>query len=141
MKIGDLARATGAQVETIRYYERIGVIRPAARTAGNYRDYGTEDVERLAFIRHARGLGFDLNDVRSLMDLAEQPERDCCEVDEIASRHLRSVEEKMARLERLRDELKHMLNQCTGGRIASCHILETLGDHSDCDAGHRAHGD
>lgn len=136
MKIGDLARATGAKVETIRYYERIGVIRSAPRTGGNYRDYSVEDVERLAFIRHARGLGFELNDVRSLMDLAEQPERDCCEVDEIASRHLRSVEQKLARLERLRGELRRMLRGCRGGKMASCHILETLGDHRHCEGDH-----
>lgn len=90
----------------------------------------------LASIRHARGLGFELNDVRSLMDLAEQPERDCSEVDEIASQHLKSVEEKLVRLERLRGELRRMLRECRGGKVASCHILETLGDHRHCEGGH-----
>lgn len=136
MRIGDLARAAGTNSETIRYYERIGVIRRAARTDGNYRDYGAQDVERLAFIRHARGLGFELGDVRSLLDLAEQPEGDCAEVDAIASRHLDAVEEKIVRLERLRDELKRMISQCRGGKVASCQILETLSDHRQCDGTH-----
>jgi len=137
MKIGELARATGTNAETIRYYERIGLVRRPERTQSNYRDYSPTDAERLAFIRHARGLGFELGDVRSLIDLAEEPERDCGEADVIASRHLSAVEEKIARLERLRDELKRMISQCRGGKVASCQILEALGDHRQCDANHQ----
>jgi len=128
MKIGELARATGTNSETIRYYERIGLLPQPARTGSNYRDYSPADAERLAFIRHSRGLGFDLADIRSLIDLAEEPERDCADVDAIASRHLEAVEIKLARLQRLRDELGRMIGQCRGGRVASCRILEALGD-------------
>ncbi len=85
MKIGELARSSGVNSETIRYYEKIGLLPRALRTDSNYRDYGPHDVERLAFIRHARGLGFELADIRSLIDLAEQPDRDCGEVDAIVA--------------------------------------------------------
>ncbi|MGQ0588632.1 MAG: MerR family transcriptional regulator [Sphingosinicella sp.] len=136
MKIGELARATGANIETIRYYERIGLLPRPPRTESNYRDYGPKDAERLAFVRHARGLGFDLTDVRSFIDLAEQPDRDCAEADAIASRHLSAVEAKMEQLARLRDELGRMIQECRGGSVSSCRIIETLGDHSRCGADH-----
>ena len=137
MKIGELARATGANSETIRYYEKIGLLPRPDRTRSNYRDYGLKDAERLAFIRHARGLGFEIADVRSLIDLAEQPDRNCAEADAIASRHLVAVEEKMAQLARLRDELGRMVHACRGGRVATCRIIEALGDHSQCGSDHR----
>lgn len=137
MKIGELARSSGVNSETIRYYEKIGLLPRASRTDSNYRDYGPHDAERLAFIRHARGLGFELADIRSLIDLAEQPDRDCGEVDAIATRHLSAVEAKMAQLAALKDELGHMVHACRGGRVASCRIIGALGDHSRCSADHR----
>jgi Cu(I)-responsive transcriptional regulator len=137
MKIGELARAAGTSSETIRYYERVGLVRPPVRTDSNYRDYSADDVERLAFIRHARGLGFELSDIRSLIELAEQPDRDCAEVDAIASRHLAAVEAKIGQLERLRGELARMVSQCQGGQVASCRIIDTLGDHSKCTSEHK----
>lgn len=137
MKIGQLARATGTKAETVRYYERIGLIRRPERTDSNYRDYASPDVERLAFIRHARMLGFDLSDVRSLLDLSDEPDRACGGVDGIASRHLASVEQKLEQLERLRCELQHMISQCAGGRVSSCRILNALADHSHCGPDHR----
>lgn len=137
MKIGELARATGANAETIRYYEKIGLLPRPGRTDSNYRDYSPKDVERLAFIRHARGLGFEIADIRSLIDLAEQPDRDCAEADTIASRHLADVELKIGRLEKLRGELGQMVRSCRGGRVGSCRIIEALGDHSHCGPDHR----
>lgn len=136
MKIGELARRAGSTSETIRYYERIGLLPRPDRTDSNYRDYSERDAERLAFIRHARGLGFELRAIRSLVDLAEDPSRDCGEIDAIASRHLLAVEVKMDRLERLREELSRMVSLCRGGRVASCSILAALGDHERCGAGH-----
>ena len=136
MKIGELARATGTNRETIRYYERIGLLPRPGRTDSNYRDYSPEDAERLAFIRHSRGLGFELAAIRSLIDLADQPERDCAEADAIASRHLEAVEAKLAQLERLRGELGRMIRQCRGGQVASCRIIEALGEHSHCGPDH-----
>ena len=137
MKIGALARSSGVNSETIRYYEKIGLLPRALRTGSNYRDYGPRDAERLAFIRHARGLGFDLADIRSLIDLAEQPDRDCGEVDAIATRHFEAVEAKMAQLAALRDELGRMVHACRGGTVASCRIIEALGDHRECGPDHR----
>jgi Cu(I)-responsive transcriptional regulator len=136
MKIGELARSTGTSAETIRYYERIGLLPKPDRTGSNYRDYGSGDVDRLGFIRHARGLGFDLSDIRSLIDLAEHPERDCGEADEIATRHLVAVEEKIQRLLNLRGELDRLVTQCRGGHAADCRILAALSDHRDCGSDH-----
>lgn len=132
MKIGELAALAGSNPETIRYYERIGILPPPTRTGANYRDYADMHVARLSFIRHARGLGFEISDIRSLLDLGEYPERDCGDVDQIASGHLRAVERKIEQLEQLRTELNHMLAQCRGGQIADCRIMEALSEHRQC---------
>lgn len=134
MKIGELSKATGTNAETIRYYERIGLLPKPGRTGGNYRDYGPADHERLTFIRHARSLGFDIADIRSLLDLGEDPERDCAEADRIASGHLEAVEQKVAQLERLRGELKRMIEQCQGGQLSDCRIMQALGDRERSEA-------
>lgn len=136
LKIGDLARATGTSVETIRYYEKVGLLPPPGRTPGNYRSYAPPHLQRLSFIRHARGLGFDIGEIRSLLDLADQPARDCHEADRIATGHLRAVEDKIARLEILRGELSRMVGECRGGQAADCHVLEVLADHSLCAGDH-----
>lgn len=136
MKIGELSQATGTKVETIRYYERIGLLPKPDRTGGNYRDYAPRHVDRLSFIRHARGLGFEITGIRSLLDLAEEPDRDCGEADRIASGHLEAVERKIRQLEQLRSELNRMINQCRGGHIADCRIMQALGDHGLCAGEH-----
>lgn len=136
MKIGELARKAGSNSETVRYYERIGLLPRPGRTDSNYRDYSQGDVQRLSFIRHARGLGFELADIRSLIDLAEHPERDCGEADSIASRHLEAVETKIAQLGKLRSELGRMISQCRGGSVSSCRIIHVLADHDLCAAEH-----
>ncbi len=131
MKIGELARATGVKGETIRFYERIGLLPVPERTEGNYRDYGPSDQERLAFIRNGRRLGFEIADIRSLLGLGDQPEENCGEVGRIATGHLAAVEEKIALLERLRSELRRMISQCKGGRISDCRIMISLVDHGE----------
>ena len=136
MKIGDLARATGTKAETVRFYEKIGLMPSPARTDGNYRDYTEGHLKRLNFIRHARGLGFDIAEIRSLLDLVDHPERDCAEADHIASGHLNAVEGKIAQLEALRGELARMVGECRGGRAAHCHVLEVIADHSHCGTEH-----
>ena len=136
MKIGELGRATATKVETIRYYERLGLLPPPDRTEGNYRTYTPAHVQRLSFIRHARGLGFDLGEIRSLLTLADQPDRDCDEVDQIATGHLEAVETKIAQLEKMRGELARMVGQCRGGRVSTCHVLEVLADHTLCSTDH-----
>lgn len=137
LRIGDLARATGTTVETIRYYERIGLLAKPGRTEGNYRAYGARDLKRLNFIRHARGLGFEIAEVRSLLDLADNPDRDCGEADTIASGHLEAVEAKIDQLRLLQTELTRMVGACRGGRAADCRVLEVLGDHSLCQGNHK----
>jgi Cu(I)-responsive transcriptional regulator len=136
MKIGELAAGAGSSPETIRYYERIGMLPAPARTQGNYRDYGAGHVARLSFIRHARALGFELAAIRALLDLADQPDQDCAAVDRITLGHLDVVEAKIAQLHALRSELMRMLDQCRGGQVADCRIIESLSDHAGCRAGH-----
>ena len=132
MKIGELAGHAGTTPETVRYYERLGLLPAPVRTDANYRDYAPQAVEQLAFIRHARELGFELSDIRSLIALAETPDRPCEDVDEIANNHLAQVEQKLRRLTSLRDELAAVISSCRGGKVAECRILGTLGDHGAC---------
>ena len=129
MMIGDLAKRTGTKVNTIRFYEGIGLMPPAARTGGGRRTYGEPDLQRLSFIRHGRELGFSVDEIRSLMSLSADPDRSCAEVGAIAQRHLISVEERIARLEQLRVELNQATKACDGGRIADCRIIEAIAEH------------
>jgi Cu(I)-responsive transcriptional regulator len=127
LTIGALARATGTKVETIRYYERIGLLLQPARTAtGNYRAYTAEHLGRLSFVRRSRDLGFTLDEVRALLDLADQRERGCAAVDAIARAHLADVERKIADLSALRQELREIIGRCGHGTVAECRIIEAL---------------
>ncbi len=138
MKIGELARAAGTTPETVRFYEKAGLLPPPARTGSNYRAFTPAHLQRLIFIRHARGLGFDTDDIRSLLDLADHPDRPCDEADRIASGHLRAVERKIAQLGALRDELARMTSNCRGGNAADCRVLEVIANHGHCDSEHGA---
>jgi Cu(I)-responsive transcriptional regulator len=126
MTIGRLAEATSVKIETIRYYEREGLIARPARTAGNYRSYGADDVARLGFIKRTRDLGFSLGEVRALLDLAANDCGDCKSVDELAARHLAEVDRKIADLTALRRQLAAALASCSGGAVADCRILEAF---------------
>lgn|SRR6056297_1707824 len=132
LTIGSLARKTGTKVQTIRYYEQIGLMPEPGRTEGGQRRYGDADLDRLAFIRHARQLGFSLEAIRELLDLSDHPGRPCLEADAIARRQLKQVEQRLARLEALRIELQRMVHECSGGQTADCRVLEVLRDHSEC---------
>jgi len=132
LTIGALAKRTGTKVQTIRYYEDIGLMPSPERTEGGQRRYGAAALDRLAFIRHARDLGFGLDAIRELLDLSDRPDRPCSDVDEIARRHLEDVERRMARLETLRLELGRMLAECGAGRVSDCRVLEVLRDHAEC---------
>ena len=132
LTIGSLARKTGTKVQTIRYYEQIGLMPEPGRTEGGQRRYAQAELDRLSFIRHARQLGFTLEAIRELLDLSDQPDRPCHEADAIARRQLKQVEQRLARLEALRTELKRMVRECSGGRTADCRVLEVLRDHSEC---------
>lgn len=126
LSIGDLARATGTKVETVRYYERAGLLPEPARTAGNYRAYGAEHLARLSFVRRARDLGFSTNQVRELLRLTDQQDRSCAEIDIIARLHLAEVDRKIADLTALGSELRQIVGQCGQGTVAECRIIEAL---------------
>lgn len=127
--IGALARRTGVKVPTIRYYESIGLMPAPPRTDGNRRTYAPEAERRLGFIRHARALGFDVEAIRQLLALADEPQRSCGAADTIARAQLQDIEEKITRLASLKAELRHMIDACTQGRIAECRVIEALADH------------
>ncbi|MCF8707706.1 MerR family transcriptional regulator [Rhizorhapis sp. SPR117] len=126
LAIGDLARQTGTKVNTVRFYEDIGLLPRAARTASGRRTYRASDVRRLAFVRQGRRLGFSVEEIRSLLALADEPERDCAEAAAIARQHLRDIEMRIARLETLRDALADVAVSCEGGRARDCRVIEAI---------------
>ena len=132
LAIGTLAKRTGTKVQTIRYYEQIGILPEPGRTEGGQRRYNDSDLDRLAFVRHARQLGFTLEAIRELLDLSDNPCRSCAEVDSIAQRQLKEVKVRIARLQALEKELKRMLHECSRDTVADCRVLEVLRDHASC---------
>lgn len=126
MKIGDVAKATGLKIETVRFYEAEGLIAPPQRSEGNYRLYSHTHLERLSFIKRSRDLGFTMDEVRELMRLADDPAGSCVEVDAIASRHVASIDRKLADLKALRAGLTERLECCDRTTIATCRIIEAL---------------
>lgn len=136
LAIGKLAEATGVKVPTIRYYEQIGLMPGAERSTGNQRLYTKGAQDRLAFIRHARDLGFTLEAIRDLLGLSDRPDQSCAEVDAIARAQLTAVEGRIARLIALKSELKRMVDHCAGGTISACRVIEVLGNHAHCAADH-----
>jgi len=125
--IGELARRAGYAVQTVRYYEEIGLMPKPPRTAGGQRRYGDHLVKRLLFIRRARDLGFAVEDIRSLLDLAARPEQPCASVDAIAATHLAEIDAKIASLKALRREISRMLECCAKRRVAECRVIDVLG--------------
>lgn len=132
LSIGQIAKATKCDVQTVRYYEQIGLLQAAGRTPGNQRFYTEPHQDRLNFIRHSRDLGFSLDNIRAILDLTDNPDQSCVAVDAIARSQLTEVESKITRLEALRDELKRMVSECGGGKVADCRIVQVLADHSLC---------
>lgn len=126
--IGDLARETGVKVPTIRFYEQIGLMPEARRTDGAWRVYDSAAFDRLRFIKHARDLGFAVDDVRALLALAAEPDRPCGRADEIARTQLAAVDRKIAQLRRLKGELQRMVDVCAGDAAADCRVIEALTD-------------
>ena len=136
--IGEAARQSGVKVATIRYYEQIGLLPKPPRTEGNRRAYAYEDVERLAFIRHSRELGFELDQIRALLTLQDHPDQACREADAIARARLAEVEEKIASLSALKAELERMVEGCSHGRVETCRVIGILADHGKCKHHHQA---
>jgi DNA-binding transcriptional MerR regulator len=131
LAIGEIARRSGYAVQTLRYYEQIGLMPKPPRTAGGQRRYDETLLRRLLFIRHARDLGFDVEDIRSLLDLAAKPNQPCASVDAIAKAHLKAIEDRIIRLTALRGELNRVLRACAKGRIAECKVIDTLTRHAE----------
>jgi DNA-binding transcriptional MerR regulator len=133
MPIGALAERTGVKVETIRYYEQVGLLPPPERSEGNQRRYSRRHAERLAFIKHARDLGFGVEAIRTLLKLSDTPSMACDEAHAISVAHLDEVRHKIARLRSLETELERIATTCSGGVAAcDCAIIEALADHGQC---------
>jgi DNA-binding transcriptional MerR regulator len=126
VSIGELSRRTGVKVPTIRYYEQVGLLTAPVRTEGKQRRYSAPDIMRLDFIKHSRELGFELEDIRELLALSAQPEQPCENADKITRRHLAGVDQRITQLKALRTELARMLDNCEGGCVAECRVLESL---------------
>jgi DNA-binding transcriptional MerR regulator len=135
--IGEASRTSGVKITTIRFYEQIGLLAAAARTEGNRRLYDAADLKRLSFIRHARELGFSVDDIRELLGMTEQTNSSCHEADSIAKRRLKDVDRRIEQLTALKSELQRMVDECGHGRICDCRVIQILGDHAQCQ--HEAH--
>ncbi len=127
MRIGELAQAAHTQVETIRYYEREGLLPEPARSESNYRIYGAEHAERLSFILHCRGLDMSLNEIRVLLRFKDAPTENCLAVNNLLNEHIGHVAKRIHELQQLEDQLKHLRQLCLGGQDAQrCGILNEL---------------
>lgn len=131
MRISDAATASGCHLETIRYYERIGLMPPPTRTASGYRAYSPVEVERLRFITRGRELGFSLEEIRSLLSLDDNPMMSCGDVDAIARIHLMDIQRRVEELQRMAAELERVIVQCAGGQRDTCTILGALKQPGD----------
>ncbi|MEO5333363.1 MAG: helix-turn-helix domain-containing protein [Magnetococcus sp. YQC-5] len=132
MLIGQLARLSGGKVQTIRYYEQIGLLPHAHRSSGNQRLYTSDHLERVLFIRHCREFGFSLEQIRELLQLGGEQERSCAQIDQIARQRLEEVKHKIQRLECLKSELERIISSCHGGPTYACRIIQSLSDHAQC---------
>ncbi len=126
LPIGELSRRTRCNVETIRFYEKIGVLPKPQRTEGGHRVYGNAHLKRLTFIRRARELGFTLDEVRALLRLAAARDVPCTEVKDLAATHLAEVKTKIADLRAMQKALTTLIAQCNAGDQPNCPLIETL---------------
>lgn len=127
VKIGELAKQTGCLVETIRYYEREGLLPEPTRSDGNYRIYNNEHVEHLRFIRQCRSLDMTLDETRRLLHLRDAPEENCHEVNTLIEEHIRHVVDRIAELKALQKQLNEIRNLCQKtAAVKDCEILQSL---------------
>lgn len=130
--IGEAARQSGVKVPTIRYYEQIGLLPAPPRSEGNRRSYEATDLRRLSFIRHARELGFEIEAIRALLTLQDDPAQPCATADLIAKARLVDVELRIRSLTALKSELELMVEGCSHGHVGECRVIEVLADHKLC---------
>jgi MerR family mercuric resistance operon transcriptional regulator len=126
MRRGELAQRSGCNIETVRFYEKRGLLPAPPRTAGGHRDYAREHLRRLTFIRRSRELGFTLKEVRGLLGLVDGGDWTCAEVRAVTVEHLTNVRRKIADLEKLAQILGDMAAQCDGGAVPECPIVDAL---------------
>ena len=125
---GALAVRTGCNIETVRYYEQVGLLPPPPRSAGGHRLYGPDLVKRLNFVRRSRDLGFSLKEIRGLLRLVDGGTYTCAEVERLARAHVREIRRKIADLRRMQRVLETMAARCTGGAVPDCPIIDALFD-------------
>lgn len=126
LTIGVLSLRTGCKIETIRYYERIGILPAPPRTEGGHRVYIEDHLKRLVFIRRSRELGFSLEDIRALSGFVDDGDYTCGEVKALADGHLQDIRGKIADLRRLESTLADMVSQCEGGTVPKCPVIDAL---------------
>ena len=135
--IGQVSRRLGIKIPTIRYYEGKGLVPEPKRSVGMQRRYDDRDLERLAFVKHARQLGFSLSAVSRLMTLGEDEADNCDQIDEIARANLAEVQTKIRLLKSLENELQRIVSGCQTANLSQCYVIESLQDHSLCEASHK----
>lgn len=127
MQIGQLAQQAGVAIDTVRYYERQGLLPPPQRRASGYREYGAQDVSRLRFIRRAKDLGFTLQEIQDLLKLSASRHADRAEVRALARHRLTDIEHRLRELEAMRVALANLVRHCSGhGPVDDCPIIENL---------------
>ena len=132
VRIGELAKMTGCQVVTIRYYEKEGLLKTPERTEGNYRLYGDEDIARLRFIRHCRQHDMSLSEIRELLAFKDHPSMQCEWITSLVEKHIASVEARIQSLLALKEHLSDLACRCSGGKGADCGILKSLDKGEHC---------
>jgi MerR family mercuric resistance operon transcriptional regulator len=126
--IGELSKQSDVNIETIRYYEKIGVMPAPGRSAGGYRIYGADHLKRLSFVRRSRQLGFSLNEIRDLLRLVDGHAYTCAEVQALTLNHLAEIRRKITDLKRLKRVMADMAAQCSGERVPECVVVDALFD-------------
>jgi MerR family mercuric resistance operon transcriptional regulator len=126
--IGALSKRTGVKIETVRFYERAGILPKPPRTAGGHRLYSQDHLKRLSFVRRSRELGFSLENVRGLLELVDGGRHTCAEVKAVTLEHLGDVHRRIADLQRLARTLAQVAGKCRGGKVPDCPIIEALSD-------------
>lgn len=128
LRRSDLARQTGCNLETIRYYESVGLMPDPPRSAAGHRRYGQGHVERLSFVMRARELGFSMEEIRGLLSLVERGHHSCADVERIGRHHLEVVRSKIRDLQNIEAVLTDTVSRCAGGEAAGCPLLDVLSD-------------
>tara|TARA_R110001592_G_scaffold27763_5_gene102653 strand:- start:13393 stop:13791 length:399 start_codon:yes stop_codon:yes gene_type:complete len=124
--IGKLSSQTGVNIETIRYYEKEGILPAPPRTEGGHRLYSEEHLRRLTFVRRSRELGFSLNEIRTMLDMVDGGNLTCSEVKDVTVKHLENVRDKISDLQKLEKTLKAIASQCKGNKTPDCPIIDSL---------------